>query len=65
MYIQNQYQNLCNLLMSGCIPQPIRDGAGATDTGPRDILRDLENPDMLVPPSTDTGVIPNLKFFFF
>ncbi|RXN67867.1 cupin domain-containing protein, partial [Clostridium botulinum] len=64
MYIQNQYQNLCNLLMSGCIPQPIRDGAGATDTGPRDILRDLENPDMLVPPSTDTGVIPNLKFSF-
>ncbi len=42
----------------------IRDGAGATDTGPRDILRDLENPDMLVPPSTDTGVIPNLKFSF-
>ncbi|KOM98577.1 oxalate decarboxylase [Clostridium botulinum] len=64
MYIQNQYQNLCNLLMSGCIPQPIRDGAGATDIGPRDILRDLENPDMLVPPSTDTGLIPNLKFSF-
>ncbi|MBP1081457.1 hypothetical protein JOC74_001950 [Bacillus capparidis] len=34
------------------IPQPIRDdGAGATDLGPRDVMRDLENPDMLVPPS--------------
>ncbi|MBJ6359954.1 oxalate decarboxylase family bicupin [Paenibacillus sp. GCM10012307] len=48
------------------IPQPIRksDGAGATDLGPRDVMRDLENPDMLVPPVTDAGLIPNLKFSF-
>jgi oxalate decarboxylase len=47
------------------VPQPIRnDGAGATDFGPRDVIRDLENPDMLVPPATDTGTIPNLKFSF-
>ncbi|OLN21123.1 oxalate decarboxylase [Domibacillus antri] len=47
------------------IPQPVRDdGAGAVDFGPRDILRDLENPDMLVPPATDAGTIPNLKFSF-
>lgn len=47
------------------IPQPIRDdGAGATDTGPRDVMRDLENPDMLVPPYTDAGTIPNMKFSF-
>ncbi|TCL76747.1 oxalate decarboxylase [Hydrogenispora ethanolica] len=47
------------------IPQPIRDdGAGATDPGPRDMLRDLENPDMLVPPATDAGLLPNLKFSF-
>lgn len=47
------------------IPQPIRaDGAGATDTGPRDVMRDRENPDMLVPPVTDNGLIPNLKFSF-
>ncbi|MFD0714190.1 oxalate decarboxylase family bicupin [Paenibacillus sp. GCM10027626] len=48
------------------IPQPIResDGAGATDFGPRDILRDMENPDMLVPPVTDAGLLPNLKFSF-
>lgn len=49
----------------GNIPQPIRDdGAGATDLGPRDIMRDIENPDMLVPPATDAGLIPNLKFSF-
>jgi len=48
------------------IPQPIRrsDGAGAYDLGPRDIMRDLENPDMFVPPSTDEGLIPNLVFSF-
>lgn len=48
------------------IPQPIResDGAGATDLGPRDVMRDMENPDMLVPPITDAGLVPNLKFSF-
>ena len=54
-----------NQSSNGNIPQPIRDdGAGATDFGPRDVMRDLENPDMLVPPSTDSGTIPNLKFSF-
>ncbi|UVI28396.1 oxalate decarboxylase family bicupin [Paenibacillus spongiae] len=47
------------------VPQPIRsDGTGAPDYGPRDIMRDRENPDMLVPPVTDSGLIPNLKFSF-
>jgi oxalate decarboxylase len=47
------------------VPQPIRkDGAGGVDKGPRDIMRDLENPDMLVPPTTDAGLVPNLKFSF-
>ncbi|MDB5055140.1 MAG: oxalate decarboxylase [Bacilli bacterium] len=50
---------------TGNVPQPIRnDGTGATDIGPRDVMRDLENPDMLVPPVTDAGLIPNLKFSF-
>lgn len=47
------------------VPEPIRpDGAGATDLGPRDIIRDLENPNMLVPPITDAGTVPNLRFSF-
>lgn len=47
------------------VPHPIRhDGAGATDFGPRDVMRDVENPDMFVPPKTDAGAIPNLKFSF-
>lgn len=55
------------MLQAACgnVPQPIRkDGAGATDLGPRDIMRDIENPDLLVPPITDAGLIPNLKFSF-
>ncbi|OUM87032.1 MAG: oxalate decarboxylase [Bacillus thermozeamaize] len=47
------------------VPMPIRDdGAGGIDLGPRDVMRDLENPDSLVPPATDAGTIPNLKFSF-
>ncbi|MED5019746.1 oxalate decarboxylase family bicupin [Paenibacillus chibensis] len=47
------------------IPQPIRsDGAGGPDWGPRDVMRDLENPDMFVPTATDAGLLPNLKFSF-
>ncbi|WP_063564919.1 oxalate decarboxylase family bicupin [Paenibacillus sp. O199] len=47
------------------IPQPIRkDGAGGPDLGPRDVMRDLQNPDMLVPPVTDNGLLPNLRMSF-
>lgn len=48
------------------VPQPIRvqDSTGGTDPGPRDVLRDIENPDMFVPPVTDNGGTPNLKFSF-
>jgi oxalate decarboxylase len=46
------------------VPMPIRDGCGATDPGPRNVLLDQQNPDMLVPPSTDSGTVPNLKYSF-
>ncbi|MFB4324273.1 oxalate decarboxylase family bicupin [Priestia sp. BR_2] len=50
---------------AGRIPQPIRsDGAGGPDYGPRDVMRDIENPDMLIPPVTDAGLMPNLKMSF-
>jgi oxalate decarboxylase len=46
------------------IPQPQRPGRGGTDPGPRNIVRDRQNPDILVPPSTDHGTLPNLRFSF-
>jgi oxalate decarboxylase len=47
------------------IPQPSRaPGVGGTDPGPRNLLRDRQNPDILNPPSTDRGTLPNLRFSF-
>jgi oxalate decarboxylase len=46
------------------IPQPRRAGHGGTDPGPRNLMRDRQNPDILVPPSTDHGTLPNLRFSF-
>jgi oxalate decarboxylase len=46
------------------VPQPQRPGEGGTDPGPRNLPRDLQNPDMLNPPSTDHGTVPNLRFSF-
>src|SRR4051812_22700368 len=45
-------------------PQPQRPGRGGTDPGPRNTARDAQNPDILVPPSTDRGTVPNLRFSF-
>jgi oxalate decarboxylase len=46
------------------IPQPQRPGHGGTDPGPHNLARDRQNPDLLVPPSTDHGTLPNLRFSF-
>jgi oxalate decarboxylase len=46
------------------LPQPIRGKDGFIDRGPRNIPLDQQNPNILVPPVTDHGTIPNLKFPF-
>jgi oxalate decarboxylase len=46
------------------VPQPQRPGHGGTDLGPRNVSLDRQNPDILVPPSTDHGTLPNLRFSF-
>jgi oxalate decarboxylase len=46
------------------VPQPIRGKEGGTDPGPRNTLLDQQNPDILMPPSTDSGTLPNMKFSF-
>ena len=55
---------VANAQSGGPVPQPQRPGHGGTDPGPRNIVRDRQNPDMLVPPSTDHGTLPNLRFSF-
>jgi hypothetical protein len=46
------------------VPEPIRDGLGATILGPRNVALERENPELLASPSTDAGTLPNLKFPF-
>ena len=63
--LQERLQEKLDQLKNSPNPEPIRsDGCGALDLGPRNLNRDKENPDMLVPPATDKGLIPNLKFSF-
>lgn len=45
-------------------PQPIRGLHGADDPGPRNVELDKMNPNILIPPATDNGGMPNLKFPF-
>lgn len=45
-------------------PEPERGKEGADDPGPRNVARDRQNPDILTPPETDHGTMPNLKFSF-
>lgn len=44
--------------------EPIRGTQGATILGPRNPAVEAQNPDILLPPETDHGGIPNLKFPF-
>jgi len=46
------------------LPQPIFKALGGPEWGPRDPVRQRENPDLLVPPRTDSGTMPNLRFSF-
>ena len=63
-YMERMQEKLTQLKESDT-PQPIRsDGAGALDLGPRNVAIDEQNPDMIAPPATDRGLLPNLKFSF-
>jgi oxalate decarboxylase len=46
------------------IPQPVRNGLGATIMGPRNGELERQNPNLLASPDTDAGTVPNLKFSF-
>lgn len=44
--------------------EPIRGDQGASIIGPRNVELETQNPDILVPPRTDNGLMPNLKWSF-
>ncbi|MXP50469.1 cupin domain-containing protein [Pantoea sp. Eser] len=37
---------------------------GGRDPGPHDPIREAENPDLVDPPATDSGTLPNLRYSF-
>ncbi len=45
-------------------PEPVRGEDGATILGPRNNALAAQNPDLLTPPPTDHGDLPNLKWSF-
>ena len=45
-------------------PLPLRGGEGADILGPRNLDRERQAPDMVRPPSTDHGTMPNMKWSF-
>ncbi|KAI0340405.1 oxalate decarboxylase [Trametopsis cervina] len=45
-------------------PEPIRDSLGATILGPQNVNMDKQNPDLLAPPTTDSGTVGNAKWPF-
>lgn len=44
--------------------QPIQGKRGASVLGPQNPERDLQNPDVLIAPTTDHGTVPNLRWSF-
>jgi oxalate decarboxylase len=46
------------------LPQPVRGDDGATILGPHNVALERQNPDLLVPPRSDHGTVPNLKYSF-
>ncbi|CUA74828.1 oxalate decarboxylase [Rhizoctonia solani] len=46
------------------LPQPIRGSKGAKILGPQNVELDRQNPDLLVPPTTDSGSVSNVKWPF-
>lgn len=45
-------------------PDPIRDTLGASLDGPQNIPLQFENPDLIAPPTTDSGSVGNAKWPF-
>src|SRR6266446_940526 len=44
--------------------EPRRPGRGGSNPGPRNPTRERQNPDLISPPATDHGTLPNLRFSF-
>ncbi|KAK4556301.1 hypothetical protein LTR86_006445 [Recurvomyces mirabilis] len=48
----------------GLHPEPYRNGKGTSVLGPRNRMREQQDPDMVRPPSTDHGAMPAMRWSF-
>jgi oxalate decarboxylase len=62
--VQAQTNDQANNQTNNQNPQPMRGDRGGTDNGPHNTMLDRQNPDILVPPATDHGTLPNLRWSF-
>jgi oxalate decarboxylase len=46
------------------MPETRRPGRGGSNPGPKNPVRASQNPDLLSPPASDHGTLPNLRFSF-
>jgi oxalate decarboxylase len=46
------------------MPETRRPGRGGSNPGPKNPVRASQNPDLISPPATDHGTLPNLRFSF-
>ncbi|KAH8689099.1 RmlC-like cupin domain-containing protein [Talaromyces proteolyticus] len=58
------YDHKVDSVGQGLQPLPFRNGDGTTVMGPRNKDRERQNPDLVRPPSTDHGSLPNMRWSF-
>ncbi|KAK4660079.1 hypothetical protein QC762_116000 [Podospora pseudocomata] len=61
---RDPYDTAVDSIGKGLDPLPWRNGDGASVLGPWNRERARQNPDLVRPPSTDSGNIPNLRWSF-
>lgn len=61
---QDQYDHKVDSIGKDLHPEPLRNGDGTSVLGPRNRLREQENPDMIRPPTTDHGDFKNMRWSF-
>ncbi|KAF2710762.1 Bicupin, oxalate decarboxylase/oxidase [Pleomassaria siparia CBS 279.74] len=61
---RNPYDKKIDSIGEKLTPLPWRNGNGATVLGPRNRERERQNPDLVRPPSTDKGNMPNMRWSF-
>jgi hypothetical protein len=61
---QDKYDHKIDAEGEGLDPLPYRNGEGTTVLGPWNRARSRQDPDLVRPPSTDRGVMQNMRWSF-